>query len=101
MSRLVIPVLALAAALLTNSALADRHEKHDEAAPATQADRDGFEPIDPESLEQVDGARLVIIAYAFIVGAIFLYCLVLLLRERATHRAVHRLRDAIDAHHRR
>jgi hypothetical protein len=99
MTRLA-PISALAAALLLGAAaLADEISAQQPDALATDAEKaadDRFEPVDPESLETVSGASLMIAAYAIIVGAIMLYCLVLMLRERGVHRSIRKLEQQLN-----
>ena len=92
MNRLACALLVVAVALLCATARADEPGSGGTTSETIDArGDDGFEPVDPASLETVDGKTLMIAAYAIIVGAIMLYCLVLLLREQALRRRIARL----------
>ncbi len=56
-------------------------------AVVTMAD-DGFVPVDPSTLEQVSGKKLMMICYGIIVGVILLYTLFLFVRERSCKRQI-------------
>ena len=61
-----------------------------------RAESNGFEPVDPATLDQVSGNDLLVAAYAIIVGAIVVYSLILLLRERVTGTRITRLLHEIE-----
>jgi len=103
MTRLLPASLVLAASLVSAAALAGEPATKDTAGGAAveQPADDGFQPVDPASLEAVSGASLMIAAYTVIVGAITLYCLLLLLRERSTTRAIRRLEQQLNRQQKR
>jgi hypothetical protein len=99
MSRFASIVALVSTLLLGVAALADEIENSEVGDPAPSAERaveDGFETVDPASLETVSGACLTIAAYAIITGALAFYCLVLMLRERGVYRAIRRLDQRLD-----
>lgn len=61
------------------------------------AGEDGFVPIDPASLEQVDGRLLVIAAYAAILVLVAAYALLLLLREGSLRRRARALERRLES----
>jgi hypothetical protein len=99
MSRLAPLVLLVATVLTGGHSYADgpgEHQAGDRASNAGAAAEKGFEPVDPASLETVSGAHLMVAAYSVIVGAILLYCLILLLREGAASRAIKRFEQQVN-----
>lgn len=93
MSKLACGAALLSAIFAVGLALADDGATGN--PPSTVSD-DGFEPVDPASLDQVSGLGLMISAYAVILGAIVLYSLLLFLRERAALREIRRLERQLD-----
>lgn len=99
MTRLIRAALLLSATLAAQVALAGESTQQPEASTASGAQsaaEDGFEPVDPATLEQVSGLPLMISAYAVILGALVLYALLLLVRERAVLRAIEHLERQLE-----
>ena len=57
------------------------------------ADDSGFQPVDLNTVETVDGKALTVIAYGIIFGVFILYALSILRRERAVEKNARRLRE--------
>jgi hypothetical protein len=60
-------------------------------APARTAGDTGYVPVDPGSRNIVDGRKLLVAAYAVILGMISAYAGLLLARNRAASREIERL----------
>jgi len=65
-------------------------------AAATRAGEDGFVPVDPATMEQVDGRTMVIAAYGVILALVAAYALLLWRREASLGRRVRALERRLE-----